>query len=351
MRSLKSATALGFFLFFSLSWLTEILSGEGYIPMTARLSLLDQPAPESPWAEEHSRLSVSTSEPAPVGSAGGTSNASMPVYLVDSSEASWNTQAPEAPLFPTRMNGGNTQQNQQTGMSPPRMENTTYSVHPVSGSSLQASFGFDDQDLPEDLEDSRARQVKVDTNGDPSRHPITGSNNLPPSLPARPRLADTSEVQPSSPPSLQQPSTPVANEDTSFQEQQSETYSIRHITWTDPTGQLRESPVLIQARNGPCPLLALVNSLVLRAPTNPQLPIVKALQPRENISLSLLIQALFDELTTRLGPHDELPDIEALSQFLTMLHLGLNVNPRLTLVSYTAVSIERKPLTMRTGVR
>jgi hypothetical protein len=48
--------------------------------------------------------------------------------------------------------------------------------------------------------------------------------------------------------------------------------------------------------------------------------------------LGLLIEALFDELTTRLGPDDELPDIEALSRFLTMLHAGMNVNPRLTLV-------------------
>jgi hypothetical protein len=41
---------------------------------------------------------------------------------------------------------------------------------------------------------------------------------------------------------------------------------------------------------------------------------------------------LFDELTTRVGTDGELPDIEALSRFLTMLHTGMNVNPRLTLV-------------------
>ena len=78
----------------------------------------------------------------------------------------------------------------------------------------------------------------------------------------------------------------------------------------------------------------LVNALVLRSTIHDsQPPIVRALQTREQISLGLLIEALFDELTTRLGPDDEFPDIEALSRFLTMLHTGMNVNPRLTLVS------------------
>jgi len=70
----------------------------------------------------------------------------------------------------------------------------------------------------------------------------------------------------------------------------------------------------------------------MRAEKDAQPPIVRALQTRENISLGLLIEALFDELTTCLGPDEELPDIEALSRFLTMLHTGMNVNPRLTLV-------------------
>jgi hypothetical protein len=115
-------------------------------------------------------------------------------------------------------------------------------------------------------------------------------------------------------------------------EQQAETYSIRHITWTDHTEQLRESPVLIQNKNGPCPLLALVNGLIMRSDRDMPPPIVKALMIRETISLGLLIQALFDELTTYTGIDEELPDIEALSRFLTMLHTGMNVNPRLILV-------------------
>ena len=90
---------------------------------------------------------------------------------------------------------------------------------------------------------------------------------------------------------------------------------------------------MVQNKNGPCPLLALINALVLQADPTSQPPIVKALQTREQISLGLLIEALFEELITRLGPEASLPDIEALAQFLTVLHTGMNVNPRLTLVS------------------
>lgn len=125
-------------------------------------------------------------------------------------------------------------------------------------------------------------------------------------------------------------------------EQQAETYSIRHINWTDCTGQLRESPMLIQNKNGPCPLLALVNALVMRSDRHMPPPIVKALMTRETISLGLLIQALFDELTTQVGVEEQLPDIEALSRFLTMLHTGMNVNPRLTLVCQIFTFCARK---------
>lgn len=117
------------------------------------------------------------------------------------------------------------------------------------------------------------------------------------------------------------------------QEQRAETYSIRKINRTDRNGNLFQSPILVQNKNGPCPLLALINALVLRAEQNTQPPIIKALRTREQISLGLLIEALFDELTTCLRPNQEFPDIEALTQFLTMLHTGMNVNPRLTLVS------------------
>ncbi|DAA75423.1 TPA_exp: DUF455 domain protein [Trichophyton benhamiae CBS 112371] len=110
----------------------------------------------------------------------------------------------------------------------------------------------------------------------------------------------------------------------------SEIYDIRIVNWTDGTTELRQSPILVQNENGPCPLLALVNGLVLRSPINAQTPLIRALHSRERISLGLLIQALFDELISSPDGHNDLPDIEALSVFLTMLHTGMNVNPRLT---------------------
>lgn len=116
-------------------------------------------------------------------------------------------------------------------------------------------------------------------------------------------------------------------------EQRAETYSIRQINRFDRAETLFQSPILVQNENGPCPLLALVNALILRADSQTPPPIVKALRAREQISLGLLIEALFEELTACLGPDEEFPDIEALTQFLTMLHTGMNVNPCLTLVS------------------
>ncbi|OJD11072.1 hypothetical protein AJ78_08084 [Emergomyces pasteurianus Ep9510] len=116
----------------------------------------------------------------------------------------------------------------------------------------------------------------------------------------------------------------------------SETYDIRQVTWTDGKTSLRKSPVLVQSENGPCPLLALVNGLVLRNKAGLPAPIAKALQSREKISLGLLMQALFDELTSYTDETDQLPDIEALSSFLVMLHTGMNVNPQLVLTNNTS---------------
>lgn len=127
---------------------------------------------------------------------------------------------------------------------------------------------------------------------------------------------------------------PLSPEEAARQmEQRSETYAIRHVRWTDARGELLESPILVQNKNGPCPLLALINALIISAKPNTQQPIVRALSTREQISLGLLIEAMFEELTTCISPDEEFPDIEALAQFLTMLHTGMNVNPRLTLVS------------------
>ncbi|EHA21743.1 hypothetical protein ASPNIDRAFT_41339 [Aspergillus niger ATCC 1015] len=226
---------------------------EGYIPMTARLSLFDQPEEETPWVGEES-----------------------------------TAMQPPASSQPLHDEGRE---------SPARSMSTPATISSNTTGSSHVLIELDEAPIPPPKTDA------------PTKAPQGYNLNSPEEAEAKRQ-----------------------------QEQRSETYSIRHVNWADSTGKLRESPILVQNKNGPCPLLALVNALVLRSTIHDsQPPIVRALQTREQISLGLLIEALFDELTTRLGPDDEFPDIEALSRFLTMLHTGMNVNPQLTLESNDAL--------------
>ncbi|KAI9749007.1 MAG: hypothetical protein M1835_001663 [Candelina submexicana] len=113
--------------------------------------------------------------------------------------------------------------------------------------------------------------------------------------------------------------------------QTSETYHIKHINWYDSSSTgLRQSPILVQNANGPCPLLALVNALVLSTPAGLDTALVETLRIREQVSLGLLLDAVFDELMSgrRGGAAQELPDVGDLYAFLVTLHTGMNVNPR-----------------------
>jgi len=105
-----------------------------------------------------------------------------------------------------------------------------------------------------------------------------------------------------------------------------EFYEIKNIRWRDGQ-QLRQSPILVQNANGPCPLLALVNALVLTTPANGNTALIEALSYKEQVSLGLLLDAVFDELTSGRRGND-LPDIGDLYSFLITLHTGMNVNPR-----------------------
>ncbi|KAK2612032.1 hypothetical protein QQS21_001997 [Conoideocrella luteorostrata] len=112
-----------------------------------------------------------------------------------------------------------------------------------------------------------------------------------------------------------------------------ETYQIKNIRWHDPTSEKnpRVSPILIQNENGPCPLVALVNALTMTTPADsPETTLVEILRPREQISLDLLLKAVFDELMSprRTNSEDALPDVSDLYAFLQSLHTGMNVNPR-----------------------
>ncbi|MCJ1315853.1 hypothetical protein MMC15_001173 [Xylographa vitiligo] len=112
--------------------------------------------------------------------------------------------------------------------------------------------------------------------------------------------------------------------------QRSETYQIKHIRWTDPSGNTRTSPIMVQNANGPCPLLALVNALTLSTPRDADTALIETLRVREQVSLGLLLDAVFDELMSgRRGDAAQgLPDVGELYSFLITLHTGMNVNPR-----------------------
>ncbi|KAF9884929.1 hypothetical protein FE257_000920 [Aspergillus nanangensis] len=309
---------------------------EGYIPMTARLSLFDMPEPESPWMEErpipaaesyqqeYNRQSATGLNQ----TYAGEHDAPLPDHppqpvssnnqAVARPEHAYQQLDPEklAPTHGTSTPG--TLSSATTGSSHVLIELDESAQHQPNMRTDQSSPAIDDSAIA-------ARQPQVVRTGE-------HQNTAPPPLPRRLSLLPSGGDVNSQPAS----SSPMS-ESEAAPEQKTETYSIRKVNWMDATGALRETPVLVQNKNGPCPLLALVNALVLRAGQDTQPPIVRALQTREQISLGLLIQALFDELISRLGPDDEFPDIDALSLFLTMLHTGMNVNPRLTLESDSSV--------------
>lgn len=159
------------------------------------------------------------------------------------------------------------------------------------------------------------------------RHPSEGqaptlpprrSHEDPPSMPPRP-VGDSEDST---------SSTPGA----AARRQKKETYEIKKVSWYDATAALnpRISPILVQNANGPCPLLALVNALTLSTPANVNTALVETLRSREQVSLGLLLDAVFDELMSgrRGDAAQELPDVGDLYAFLVTLHTGMNVNPR-----------------------
>lgn len=267
--------------------------------MTARLSLLDQPPTGSPWAEErpdhHSAQDYAPQAPAPN----------------------------QAPFYPADVQHGTDKANIQPPFSQPEG---------ISHDAYSPYYAQQHAPIPQTEVNTASATIPPTTR---SHALIDLDDQSQEELPQYGPKVDETRSTPAgtAPPLPQRPNeTGVGEQGNRQNEQKSETYSIRHVNWTDTTGKLRQSPILSQNENGPCPLLALVNALVLRVNEDGQTPVVRALQTREQISLGLLIQALFEELITCLGPDDEFPDIEALSRFLTMLHTGMNVNPRLTLV-------------------
>jgi len=130
----------------------------------------------------------------------------------------------------------------------------------------------------------------------------------------------------------------------------SETYQIKNINWYDVTAAKnpRTSPILVQNANGPCPLVALVNALVLTTPADKQnTALVETLRSREHVSLGLLLNAVFDELMSerRTRADIALPDVTELYNFLKGLHTGMNVNPRFIPTPEIVTAFKRTSLT------
>jgi hypothetical protein len=281
--------------------------------MTARLSLLDQP--EDPWTQQSDQSGTQTPlRPAETVAQHG----SVPNDLPSTAWQASTSAGPANPniYWPNQPDQEMDSSNQWEEVRPPASA-TGMERDPFLSAPSGQQLGNDAS--PHSSAKSSQNLIDLEDTSE--------SVTLPPTRPPVPPKDDTQ------PPSIT-PLPPLSEAELrSFQEKQAETYAIRHINWTDDTGKLRESPVLVQNKNGPCPLLALVNGLIMLSNTEARSPVVKALQTRENISLGLLIQALFDELTTWHAADEQLPDIDALSRFLTVLHTGMNVNPRLTLES------------------
>lgn len=113
-------------------------------------------------------------------------------------------------------------------------------------------------------------------------------------------------------------------------EKRNETYQIKHFNWFDHNSRkLRRSAMLTQNKNGPCPLLALVNALILGARNESQAVLDEALRSREQVTLGLIIETLLDELLSNgYEAVGDLPDVDELNSFLMRLRTGMNANPR-----------------------
>ncbi|KAK1772310.1 hypothetical protein QBC33DRAFT_4981 [Phialemonium atrogriseum] len=163
-----------------------------------------------------------------------------------------------------------------------------------------------------------------------------------------PAQQETPEQPPSVPPgpSAEQPPAPPPRPAPAGM---TETYQIKKITWYDvnAANNPRNSPILVQNANGPCPLVALVNALTLTTPAGTNTALVETLRSREQVSLGLLLDAVFDELMSprRNNPEVSLPDVTELYAFLQGLHTGMNVNPRFIPTPEVIKAFKRTSLT------
>ena len=174
------------------------------------------------------------------------------------------------------------------------------------------------------------------------------SDRLPPQPPRPPKTLDNSGNTASAT-ELQTPRDAPMR-----QTRAGETYQIRLVNWYDassPTNP-RRSPIMVQNANGPCPLLALVNALVLTTRSDITTALVETLRVREQVSLGLLLDAVIDELMSgrRRGSSGTLPDVSELYAFLVTLHTGMNVNPRFVPSENSTANLMDAPIDFPTSL-
>ncbi|KAK4695583.1 ubiquitin carboxyl-terminal hydrolase MINDY-1/2, partial [Lecanoromycetidae sp. Uapishka_2] len=190
--------------------------------------------------------------------------------------------------------------------------------------------------------------------GKPPIYDPYSNDTAPPLPPRRSQEEQLPPPQPPRPPKMSEveygvtgaaPSIVSKQEESGTKKRAGETYQIRLVNWYDassPTNP-RRSPIMVQNANGPCPLLALVNALVLSTPSEIETALVETLRVREQVSLGLLLDAVIDELMSgRRGSN--LPDVSDLYAFLVNLHTGMNVNPRFVPFEAQALNLIDAPI-------
>ena len=196
---------------------------------------------------------------------------------------------------------------------------------------------------PTPLNDSKAHDIIPEL---PPRYPQ--SEGPPPQPPRPPKALDDREN------AAITTATQMPRDESTKLNRAGETYQVRLVNWYDfssPTNP-RRSPIMVQNANGPCPLLALVNALVLTTRSDITTPLVETLRVREQVSLGLLLDAVIDELMSgrRRGSGGILPDVSELYAFLVTLHTGMNVNPRFVPSEETTVNLMDAPINMPTSL-
>ncbi len=310
--------------------------------MTANLSLADRPFAEYSTSYRPSTLNLNET----LQEKGAQHIHQMPLH----SSLSEPSLPPSAPLSLPRSPFENTIDNPQPSLIPISMENPEdIGISPSDSGLSNGSNGAAQESsmtrwnvrstgltglekrLPLPLQAyAPSRPDPVTTAGHPVPIPHGGTTSSQSTVFQEPHVQDYPPLQP--PRSKSSLSRTVEAEMARLREQRNETYQIKHFNWFDHNSRaLRRSSMLTQNKNGPCPLLALVNALILGGENDSRSALGAALRTREQVSLGLIIESLMDELTSdrRGGQLTELPDVDELNRFLLMLHTGMTANPRL----------------------